>query len=320
MKQSVKIWLAAAAAFILAGLLLFAAVMTVHDWDFTSLGGAGFQTDTFDLTEGFDNISIRSGTSDIRFLPSGDGTRRVVFFERAKTECSASVLNGTLRIETADARKWYEQIPFQFGTPRITVFLPGNEYDSLSIEGSTGDIEVPEDFRFQSAQIAASTGDIAWSASSGGSVRIKASTGDIRLENLSAGTLGLSVSTGKVELRSVVCAGDADVTVSTGKVSLSDVSCRNLFSSGNTGDISMSSVIASEKISIQRSTGDVRLEGCDASELLIQTGTGDVTGSLLSEKMFAVRSDTGRIEVPESAAGGRCSITTDTGDIKIAVP
>ena len=72
-------------------------------------------------------------------------------------------------------------------------------------------------------------------------------------------------------------------------------------------------------MTVERSTGDVRLEQCDAEELDIRTDTGDVKGSLLTEKVFIVRSDTGRIKVPESITGGKCRVTTDTGDIEITV-
>ncbi len=320
MNRSVKIWLSAAAVLILAGLLLFAGVMTINGWDFNSLAHAEFVADAFDIAEEFDSISIRSDTPDIRFLPSDSGTCRVVFYAHAKADRSASVLDGILHIQTADTRKWYEQISLQFSTPRISVFLPGNEYASLSIEGGTGDVDIPKDFRFKGMQIIVSTGDISCSASSAEPVRIKTSTGNIRLENMSAGALGLSVSTGRVELRSVVCEGDADVAVSTGKTVLSEVSCRNFSSAGSTGDISMDRVIAAEKISVRRSTGDVRMERCDAAELLIQTDTGDVTGSLLSEKVFIAQSNTGRIEVPESAGSGKCRIATNTGNIQIVIP
>jgi hypothetical protein len=41
---------------------------------------------------------------------------------------------------------------------------------------------------------------------------------------------------------------------------------------------------------------------------------------LLSEKVFITKSDTGRIDVPETVTGGKCKITTDTGSIRIYIP
>ena len=57
----------------------------------------------------------------------------------------------------------------------------------------------------------------------------------------------------------------------------------------------------------------------DAEAIFVQTDTGDVTGSLLTEKVFSTRTGTGRVSVPQSVTGGRCEISTDTGDIRIEI-
>jgi len=63
----------------------------------------------------------------------------------------------------------------------------------------------------------------------------------------------------------------------------------------------------------------VVFEGCDAGEIYVDTDTGDVSGTLLSDKVFIVKTDTGKIDVPNSISGGRCEIETDTGDVKISI-
>ena len=63
----------------------------------------------------------------------------------------------------------------------------------------------------------------------------------------------------------------------------------------------------------------MNFEASDAASIFVETDTGDVKGSLLSEKIFIINTDTGKKEVPESTTGGRCKITTDTGDIKITI-
>ena len=81
----------------------------------------------------------------------------------------------------------------------------------------------------------------------------------------------------------------------------------------------MKNVIASEKFFIERDTGDIELEGIDAAEISIKTSTGDVEGWVLSEKVFIPKSSTGDIDVPKTVNGGRCEITTSTGDIEISI-
>lgn len=320
MKQAAKTWLVIAAALVLIGIVIFVCAMTANRWDLSLFGGADYETNTISIKESFESISIEGDKEDVVLLPSDDGKCKVVFYERDRERHTASVGNGTLSIELIDERKWYDYLAlFSFSSPTITVYLPEDGYASLSVGESTGDIEIPADFAFESIDVSVSTGDVDCRASASGAIRIGTSTGRIRLEDLDAGEVALSVSTGGVEVNSVACEGNVSIAVSTGRTRLTDISCRSVDSDGSTGDIAMENVIASDAITVERSTGNVKLEKCDAAELTVTTDTGDVTGTLLSEKVFIARSDTGRVDVPETSGGGMCRITTDTGDIKIAV-
>jgi cytoskeletal protein RodZ len=68
-----------------------------------------------------------------------------------------------------------------------------------------------------------------------------------------------------------------------------------------------------------RDTGDVTFEGSDAASIKVETSSGDVTGTLLSDKIFRYKANTGRVELPQTTTGGVCDITTDTGDIIIRI-
>ena len=319
MSRATKIWVLAASAMILLGLLIFGGAMMALKWDFLKLSTGKYQTSTHEITEAFGGIAINTDTAQI-MLAVGEGEAcTVVCHEREKVTHSVAVKDGTLVIESVDARKWYEHIGFDFGTPKITVYVPQGVYGALQIRSSTGDIEVSKELAFESMDIKVSTADVKNSARVLGNMKIKANTGDIFVENTAAGALDLSVSTGKVSVSSVQCAGDVAVSVSTGKTSLSDLVCKSVTSSGDTGDISLKNVVATGSFSIERSTGDVHFDRCDAASLVIKTSTGDVTGSLLSEKVFFAKTDTGKVEVPKTATGGSCEIITDTGDIRISI-
>ena len=285
----------------------------------TACSSMNYETNIYEVNEEFNNISIKTDTADIAFVLSDDGMCRVVCYEDAKISHSVEVQNGTLTVNVVNNKKWYDYIGVNIDSPKITVYLPEIEYSSLVIEASTGDIEISKDFKFKSIDISLSTGDVKCYASATEAIKIAASTGDIFAESISAGSLDITVSTGKVTVSSVTCEGDITVGVSTGKTYLTDVACKNLTSTGSSGDVSLRNVISKEKISVERSTGDVTLDRSDAAELFIMTSTGDVEGSLLTNKVFITKTDTGRIDVPNSIIGGRCEITTDTGDIKISI-
>ena len=319
MRKTTKIWIVIAASLVFVGLIMFAAVMSKYKWDFSKLSTGKYETNTYEISEEFSNLSMNTDTADIIFALSDDGKCRVECYEEEKAKHSVAVQENTLVIKMIDERTWYDYIGINFGSPKITVYLPKAEYASLFIKESTGDIEIPKNFKFEGVDISSSTGDVNFFASASKLIKIRTSTGNVCVENTSAGTLDLSASTGRITVSNVICGGDANINVSTGRTNLNNIECKNLTSSGDTGDISLNHVIAAEKFSIKRSTGDVRFDGSDAAEILVETDTGDVTGTFLSEKIFFVETDTGSVDVPESITGGRCEITTDTGDIELDI-
>ena len=314
-----KIWLIVAASLVAAGLIIFAGVMTVHGWDYARLfGGTGIYTNEHTVYEEFDGISIYTDTADITFVPSDKSYCTVECREYKNVTHTVETDDGTLKISVLDARKWYEML-FSLGNPKITVYLPAKTYGQLTVTESTGNVTIPSDFGFQSISITASTGDIKNFASASDFITIKTSTGDIFVEGISANSMRLTVSTGKITAKNVDLEGNLGINVSTGKTELDNVKCNAVNSHGNTGDVSLNGVVVTEKMSIERSTGDVNFDGCDAGEIYIKTDTGNVKGSLLSEKVFIVKTNTGNVKVPETVTGGKCKITTSTGDVKITV-
>ena len=285
----------------------------------TSCSSRNYETNIHEVNEAFNNISIRANTSDIAFVPSDDGICKVVCYVETKKYHSVEVHDGTLTVNTLNDKKWYDYIGVNIESPKITVYLSETAYSTLVIEGSTGDIEISKDFEFKSIDISLSTGDVKCYASATEAINIAASTGDIYVEHTSASSLDLTVSTGNITVSNMTCNRDITIGLSTGKAYLTDIVCKNLTSTGSSGDISLKNVVAAEKISIERITGDVTFEGSDAAELYVTTDTGQVKGSLLTDKVFITKTDTGRIDVPNSITGGRCEITTDTGDIKITI-
>ena len=279
MKKSTKIWLITATFLVALGCIMFSVAMTKIHWDFTKLSTVKYETNTYKVTDDFNSISMLTDTADILFVQSDDKICKVVCYEMSDMKHTTTVQNDTLTINVTDEREWYDHIGITLGSPKITVYLPKTEYDSLAIKEDTGDIEVPEVFKFKSIDIATSTGDI--------------------------------------NVSNITCGGDIVINVSTGKVNLTDIKCKSFISDGSTGDISLKNVIATEKFSIERSTGDVKFDACDATEIWVETDTGDVTGKLLSEKIFITQTSTGDVHVPKSTNGGKCEITTSTGDIYI---
>lgn len=302
---------------LIVGLVIFVLAMSMNKWDFTKLGGSKYETNYFNVTGDFKDISIVTDTADIKFVKT-DREPYVVCYDREKLYHTVTIENGVLKIELQDERRWYDYI-FNFGHDTVTVYLPNDTYSALTVESDTSDCQIPKDFTFESIDVSVSTGDVECFANSTGNVKIKASTGDITVKGTSALSLDLAVSTGEIEIENVSCTGNITASVSTGHTELENVSCNSFISSGDTGELDMENVIAQEQFSIERSTGDITLERCDAKEIYIKASTGDVRGSLLFPKIFFTDSSTGDVDVPKSLVGGKCEITTSTGDIQFKI-
>ena len=149
MRKAAKAWLIAAASLVLSGCVLFAVVMSKLQWDFTKLSSIQYETNTYEIAETFRSISVITDTADIVFARSDDGNARVICREEVKAKHSVTVENDTLIIEMIDTRSWRDYIGFRLGAPKITVYLPNTEYDTLTIDENAGDIDIPKDFSFR---------------------------------------------------------------------------------------------------------------------------------------------------------------------------
>ncbi|MBO5757300.1 MAG: DUF4097 family beta strand repeat protein, partial [Clostridia bacterium] len=284
MKKSIMISLIVAGALVLFGTGLFAGAMTAGGWDFSILNTYEVVNNTYDVDEPFTNISIDTDTADIRFAKSSDGKCRVATKDAHNHIYDVGVQDDTLYIHM------YFKGLFELGIgsydASLTVYLPEDVYGTLTIKESTGDIEILENFSFESMDIELSTGDVTSRADTVGTCRIAASRGDIMVENASVGALALRATSGKITLSDVVCAGNVSANVRTGDTCLTNLTCTDLTSTGTTGELKLTNVIASAKLDITRDTGDVTFEGADAESIKVHTSTGDVTGTLLSDKIF----------------------------------
>ena len=232
------------------------------------------------LKDSFSDIDIESENADIRFYASSEKNTRVVWSGSRVSKLSVKTRKGALLIEEKYRLPWIFRIGIVSGASGIKVYLPKDSYRSLKAESDTGDIFIPSGLTFDSAAIDTDTGAVDMQA-------------DVR--------------------------GELKVDTDTGRIALSDIRCRDLKAKSDTGSITLTKVIASDDLKINTDTGSIRLDRCDAGKLVLKSDTGSVTGTLLTDKIFSVNSDTGKIDVPENGSGGSCVIRTDTGSIRITI-
>lgn len=318
MKKIGKIFTLIGVLLVIVGSIIFIKALGDNNWSFESLNSSRLVETTFDFNDDINDILIDSDTSDIKISKSNDGINKVVCKGPEKLIHQVTLENRTLKIITHNTSKWYENL-FTIGNYSITLYLVDTEFNSLTIDESTGDINILEGFTFNSMDIEASTGDLKISSCKINSLDIDLSTGDVTLKNIASNNIDIEVSTGTVEGEELDCKENLFIKVSTGKTTLNNSKSKNFTSSGSTGDLYINNYIVEEKINIKRNTGDVIFVKMDAQEICIKTSTGRVSGTLCSDKIFFIETNTGKKVYPQTTSGGKCEITTDTGDIVIQI-
>ena len=281
MSKSTKIWLIIATILVLLGSAIFAGTIIYSGGNFDKISSTKYQTNTFDISESFNSISVDLSTADLEFVVSETNECKVECFEQQNLTHSAAVLNGVLNIDNTDNRTWRDHFGFNFKSSKVKVYLPSGEYQNVTINSSTGDVNICQGFTFNSLKI--------------------------------------TLTTGNVKVKDVAVNEELFINVTTGDIEIKSVTAKKITSKGSTGDTYLNNVVAVEHITIERTTGDVEFSGIDAHELFFKTTTGDIEGSILSEKKFDAKTSTGKKVVPNTTNGGDCVLQTSTGDIRVSI-
>lgn len=318
MKKSTRNAIIVALVLCFAGIIICGLVLIAVKFDFSAFNTAKYQEKVHDIGEEFENIVIETDVSDVTFILSDSTESAVECFERENRKHSVYVKDGTLYIKETE-RRWYDNIGIFFGRDEsITLRLSKTEFEKLSIETDTGDVNISENFVFDNIDIESDTGDIKVFAKAE-KISVSTDTGDIFAEKLDVNSLSVDTDTGNINIYNANIAGKLGVETDTGKIHIADVSADNMSVESDTGDVLLEHTEVLGKLNVISDTGDVHFALSDADTIYVRTSTGDVTGTLLSEKIFTTHTSTGDVRVPNSRFGGACEIKTSTGDIEIGI-
>ena len=298
-----------------AKILLLALLISISALCFAACDGVLTEV-THNIDGEFSQISVTTDTADVIFVKH-DGAPYVKCAKQKDFTLTVTVEDGLLAIRLIDTRAWYQKI-FTFGAGgKVRVYLPQSAWDHVHVQTATGDVEIT-DVTANKITVTTSTGDIDGAALKANEVILTASTGDIDVESILSVNLSVTTSTGDVDLIGAL-SETLTVTTNTGEVDLERVvASADLKIETDTGDVDLQSS-SGFKVTVITDTGEVSFSRLDGTEIFIETDTGDVKGTLLTDKIIFAQTDTGRVDVPKLTTGGRCEITTDTGDIRISI-
>ena len=143
---------------IVVALIIFVLVMTLNNWNFKNFSNKEYITNTYEITENFYYISINVRTADIEILPSTDGKCKIEAYEEIDRTHKIEVANQALLITPPDKR--VNLSIFNFDSPEIKIYLPNQEYETLNIDATTGDVVIDKAFSFNSINAEVTTGNV----------------------------------------------------------------------------------------------------------------------------------------------------------------
>lgn len=312
-----KKWMIIATVLTVLGILLCFVGLATMNFDFTRLNSQSIVTKTYSV-DTFQSIYIDTDVSNVSFHLSEDGKNKVFVQEFDNMPHSVQVHDGILNIQHRDSRKWYDHIGFFWGETKVELHLSQAEYDRLTVVSHTGKTEVASFLSFKAVEVDTDTGFVKLSCAVTESIRVHTTTGSIEIRDASPASLDVKCSTGKITLSKVSVSGALNAATSTGSITVTDCNAQRLFAECSTGKLTLTNTLAEDMLQAETSTGDITLTRCDAGSLRLKSDTGDIEGTFLTEKIVFAESDTGKVKVPRSSTGGRCDISTDTGDITIS--
>ncbi len=257
MNKTVKTVLLVAVCLVLVGLIVVIGLLLADKLGLVQVGKYTLQTNTTDISQEFQNISIDVDTSNVTLALSEDEHCRVECREPARLRHRVAVHNRTLQISLESDADLLSRIGLSSETLSVTVYLPRAEYQNIEIETDTGTITVND--------LVAS-----------GKTELHSDTGEIALAHNTLGTVDAESDTADILLNYTTCSGLFEAESDTGNVIFDQSDAAEIRVETDTGDVS-GTLLSDKVFSAKSRTGMVVVpESSSGSNCSVQTDTGNI--------------------------------------------
>ena len=250
-----RIWIVIAIVLIVIGAVLGGVSFAALDYDYKALNTADYETTEFEVKEDFKNISLNADTENIFFETSDNSTCKIVCYSDRKDRYQVGVSEDTLMLTKDHTVKIHLGLVTE--SPKITVYLPKDTYETLFVDADTGNVTLPGTFSFDT-------------------VTVKLDTGKINMDSSVSGDISLTTDTGKIYLRNVDTDGKLTIRTQTGDVTLEGCDASEVSIKTDTGDVT-GSFLTGKTITADSDTGKVNIpQSSTGGTCDITTDTGNI--------------------------------------------
>ena len=293
----------------------------------------------YDFSDDINNITIKESSHDIQIGKSSDSNTHVTVYDNENHKHTVSVNGDSLEISVNlkdQLKKWYQNVTVSFGInegPKVIVLLPEDEYQDLTINASSSDVNTDAALTFGNTTVKLSSGNIMFNSKVTENADIKTTSGDIRIDDMDPANLSVVASSGNITLMNI---DNASISTSTssGGTYLSDIRGTRIQTEVSSGDIKLTNIDVTENIKLSSTSGEIILDNVSAdsldsvsssgdfiftdlalaSESSIKTSSGDVSGKS-SSFLVLTSTNSGDINVDQVKEGTTLNVSTSSGDI-----
>lgn len=257
MRRSKKIAIFTSCALIIVGFILALSALIVMKFDLSRLNTLDYHIATYPAQNSFSAIQVDVTDCDVKLLPSQDGTCRVECPESQTSHYTVEVIQGILTVSQDEAGAWYHHVGIYMGPVELTIYLPQNQYERLSVDSLSGTVTVPDNFSFHTVQVYTTSGSVYLTAQVSEEVCVDTVSGELELIGTQPQALRLQSTSGNV--------------------ALTDCDAQAIHIETISGNVS-AALTSSKTFSVQTVSGDVRTpQGTTGDLCEISTVSGDIT-------------------------------------------
>lgn len=217
-------------------------------------------TNTYTITEPYKAVSLYTKNASVRIERAKDETTSIAFIEDKKRPYDCFVENGTLTVKLS-RWKWYNLFHFCCRRAKITVCLPKEGCEELSISCVAGRVAV-EDLTCK------------------GDIDIQTTAGKIHADNVSCKAFTAKGNTAEIMFNHLSAGDRISIKNNTGGVALNDCRAREIFVRTNTGNVS-GKLSPNTAFVCKTNTGKIAVPSSTVGEAIsgsceIKTNTGNI--------------------------------------------
>ena len=128
----------------------------------------------------------------------------------------------------------------------------------------------------------------------------------------------INVVSGKVEIEKIN-ANILDIKSVSGNILLNNANFSDVYIETVSGSIEGDNIKALNKLELESVSGKIELLNSDAKNIEGQTVSGNISLELKSNKIYTIKTISGKINKPENGNNGFCNVETISGNIDIVV-